>query len=815
MQLGYEYIWIDQYYIDQTNKQEKNTEIKRMRDDYKNAAQVLVLMPDGRIEGDGILQCVLCTKEQMLDGTVMDGLLGLLKYEAVNRPRVTCVTSKSIASPVVANPNTVVWERFIRQRQTVVVSTERWILQSGQNGYEPPRLTLVQAWEASRGRNTTNEEDRVYALLSSVEGGDRVKVDRGRPLLAVIQDCVEAGIVTADLLAGNAPSSLADRCWMPDLTGSGPQHPLRVASASEKQKPLVWRGGRVSVKRKCFGFADVFAWLGIARMKTEDAIQQCEGSDRPCTQFALTTRQKTWTTKDVVTSDFLLVQPMPGCTQTILVSARRDTSLAVFVTDSNWMKGAIVKGSSPIQTSRWDNLDPGDEQLAYLKELGMLFSYWNHPKYTANRGPNNLVRECKKFNQLELKWIVEKGKASAQYLKESHNPVPAVHLFPGGPPVSVWHDQAGSDLREFAVASDESWKVGGVAAKPEDFYDELYEQMYFVQHANQDCIVAFQLCEKENPRVDPEEWFLIAERIPRVYEYLAHSTNTPNVDVDQPIDIHPRIIKYLGRLPVGYLLEKLDPGPLHATTLPLLTTFPASRTSCDDKDLPDNGDREPLLLLYYRWALQSLAMLAFLHEHGVYVMDFSSSTIWIRDDLSIALSGFVNATIPTDEWPYSPDGTRYETEIYYPTNPDSGQPELSPKIDLSDWATFVWQLMRKDASSHGAKRWVMPTDPLDPTEMPGEVNAWEFHKQRLKEGKLQLLEEERLGPMLVKAWKGEYENAREILQEVRSYLQQIGVRMDEDEVLLDDGRKWEDVFTVVQTDGARWGREIRYNDIHR
>lgn len=268
-------------------------------------------------------QCVLCTKEQMLDGTVMDGLLGLLKYEAVNRPRVTCVTSKSIASPVVANPNTVVWERVIRQRQTVVLSTERWILQSGQNGYEPPRLTLVQAWEASRGRNTTNEEDRVYALLSSVEGGDRVKVDRGRPLLAVIQDCVEAGIVTADLLAGNAPSSLADRCWMPDLTGSGPQHPLRVASAGEKQKPLVWRGGRVSVKGKCFGFADVFAWLRIARMKTEDAIQQSEGSDRPCTQFALTTRQKTWTTKDVVTSDFLLVQPMPGCTQTILVSGKK------------------------------------------------------------------------------------------------------------------------------------------------------------------------------------------------------------------------------------------------------------------------------------------------------------------------------------------------------------------------------------------------------------------------------------------------------------------------------------------------------------
>ncbi|KAB8257038.1 hypothetical protein BDV32DRAFT_160763 [Aspergillus pseudonomiae] len=267
--------------------------------------------------------------------------------------------------------------------------------------------------------------------------------------------------------------------------------------------------------------------------------------------------------------------------------------------------------------------------------------------------------------------------------------------------------------------------------RPEDLYDELYEQIYFVQHANQDCIVAFQRCEKDNPRVDPEEWFTIAERIPRVYEHLAHRTNVPNVDIDQPIDLHPYIV--------------------------------------------------------------------------------NSSTVWIRDDLSIALSGFVNATIPTDEWPYSPDGTRYEEEIYYPTNPESGHPELSPKIDLSDWATFVWQLMRKDASSHRAKRWAMPTNPLDPTELPGEVNVWEYHKQRLKEGKLQLLEEARLGPMLVKAWKGQYENAQEILQEIRLYLQQIGVQIDgEDEVLLEDGRKWEDVFTVVQTDGARWGREIRY-----
>ncbi|KAF4232348.1 hypothetical protein CNMCM8980_005128 [Aspergillus fumigatiaffinis] len=129
-----------------------------------------------------------------------------------------------------------------------------------------------------------------------------------------------------------------------------------------------------------------------------------------------------------------------------LGSRDRQGRLAVFLTESYWMKGAIVKGSSPTQTSRWDNLDPGDEQLAYLKELGMLFSYWNYPEVwqsfcdsynwmrdvllrfdnwdTANRGPSDLVGEWKKFNQLELKRIVEKGTTSAQYLKESRKPMP-------------------------------------------------------------------------------------------------------------------------------------------------------------------------------------------------------------------------------------------------------------------------------------------------------------------------------------------------------------------------------------------------------
>lgn len=365
MRLGYEYMWIDQYCIDQTNKAEKNAEIKRMRDYYKSAALVLVLLPDVAsmasfdvmssdqlLHVDGALQaardvlkeiiscewlkrvwtfqeawvarqCVFCTQQQLLDGTIMDSLIGLRKYEAVTRPRIMCVSSKAIGSAVVANPNLVIWDGLLRQRQTVVGSTERWMLHNILESYEPLRLTLVQAWEASSGRNTTNEEDRVYALLSSVEGGDKVKVDRGRSLLAVIEDCVQAGILTADLLAGSSPSSEANRCWMPDLAGLGPQHPLRVVGASQTQQALMWQGGRVCVKGKYFHFADAAAWFRIAEMKTENEIQQSEVSDRPWYQYAVTTRQNTWTTTDVVGRDFLMLQPMPGSRQTVLMSGRK------------------------------------------------------------------------------------------------------------------------------------------------------------------------------------------------------------------------------------------------------------------------------------------------------------------------------------------------------------------------------------------------------------------------------------------------------------------------------------------------------------
>lgn len=52
----------------------------------------------------------------------------------------------------------------------------------------------------------------------------------------------------------------------------------------------------------------------------------------------------------------------------------------------------------------------------------------------------------------------------------------------------------------------------------------------------------------DNPRVDSEEWFVIAERIPWEYEYLAPSTSSQDVDLEEPIDLQPRIFKWVSFL---------------------------------------------------------------------------------------------------------------------------------------------------------------------------------------------------------------------------------------------------------------------------
>jgi hypothetical protein len=96
---------------------------------------------------------------------------------------------------------------------------------------------------------------------------------------------------------------------------------------------------------------------------------------------------------------------------------------------------------------------------------------------------------------------------------------------------------------------------------------------------------------------------------------------------------------YVGDLEDGsVVVEKTRFGPFDIT-LPAMTV-PVPET-------PTRMDRV-MLSLYYRWALQGLSALSFLHSHSVFMRAFSSQQIWLRSDLSLALAGFVSADITGD-----------------------------------------------------------------------------------------------------------------------------------------------------------------------
>lgn len=62
-----------------------------------------------------------------------------------------------------------------------------------------------------------------------------------------------------------------------------------------------------------------------------------------------------------------------------------------------------------------------------------------------------------------------------------------------------------------------------------------------------------------------------------------------------------------------------------------------------------------LLSLYYRWALQVLSAMSFMHSRSVYIKNFSSQLVWLRKDFSLAITGFICASAPEIEEELSQD----------------------------------------------------------------------------------------------------------------------------------------------------------------
>lgn len=236
---------------------------------------------------------------------------------------------------------------------------------------------------------------------------------------------------------------------------------------------------------------------------------------------------------------------------------------------------------------------------------------------------------------------------------------------------------------------------------------------------------------------------------------------------------HPRVVRYMGSTPSGYRLERLFPGAVDFT-----------RSSSSDA----------VLALQQRWAIQVLSALQWLHDRRVTLQDGSlqQEAMWLRPDYSIALAGFVTAgcfdlEIQAHSWgschfrnPWSPHGQQ---------NPplDSWEEIGVPKGDLSHWASWVYDLMTANG------------DPLE-----HDLNQLDFEEHRRREEQAMAgefenwprLSKDMLGPVLIKAWRGEYQCANEALQDSRNILKQCGRTLSDDKVDEIDGFDWNSLSKV-------------------
>ncbi|KAK3669860.1 hypothetical protein LTR78_010241 [Recurvomyces mirabilis] len=247
-------------------------------------------------------------------------------------------------------------------------------------------------------------------------------------------------------------------------------------------------------------------------------------------------------------------------------------------------------------------------------------------------------------------------------------------------------------------------------------------------------------------------------------------------------------VQYLGRINTCYRVERFEPGPMPYV-------------------LPKAEEADRILALYQRWALQSLAALNFMHDRGIILNAVDSSSLWLRNDLSIAIANLVDAgsvqlgieagiqgcnTIDSP-WRHHPISLN---------NTAGGIYAGHVKVDLFDWATMVYAWF-----SHGRS----PLD-YDIHALQGQQNTEYEYRLLLERQNLvsllqyhqwPILDDSILGPILLGAWQGQYENTAAALQDTRAMLQSCGRRLapgTEGDIV---GFGWPDAFEFVKDNHGR------------
>ncbi|KAJ8110047.1 hypothetical protein OPT61_g7000 [Boeremia exigua] len=265
---------------------------------------------------------------------------------------------------------------------------------------------------------------------------------------------------------------------------------------------------------------------------------------------------------------------------------------------------------------------------------------------------------------------------------------------------------------------------------------------------------------------------------------------------------HPRIVRYLGPLEseIGVIVERLNPGPIEWDSFPALTVPLAQDLSRNDR---------LLLSLYYRWALQSLSALKFVHSRSVFIRNFCSQLVWLRSDFSLAITGFLAASAPQIEEESRQDGIASERERLQ----DSAQPDL---ISLEEFDRRV----REEgyaSSPFSEGEWIIDGSLADAIYEGDNEYYWAifvkslvnnvFADASLSQDEVpNEIEDARLGAIIANAENGCYDDAGEVMEDVRAAAAKMGIKIvNDDEVEIDS--QWEDVFEVRE-------RQLRFREGH-
>lgn len=381
-------------------------------------------------------------------------------------------------------------------------------------------------------------------------------------------------------------------------------------------------------------------------------------------------------------------------------------------------------------------------------------------------------------------------------------------------------------------------------AETDYWYANFFDTAVAAPHEDGHSVIIFRLLtdyEILEDRLTPDQISLT-----HVYDFLFGLLGSNARIPPNNAPSHPRIVRRLQDIPYGIRVERLNPGPLRNLTLPKIEESPL------------------ILILFHRWALQLLSVVSYLHRHGIHILSLSATHVWLREDYSITLTGFIDATLPPsalvnqdftsdhlrtldrvwevaeneagEERAYLRDQDPGFDELFNPQKVGFSLPYSSVKRDLFAWATLVFRLMTNDFSKE--PNGVEPIiDSANTTRHAGQekrdseasperslgiqhIIAGNNEPTRMRNAsELRDIGPDQLGAILIKAWTAQYQNADEIKIDLYDAIRSanLGVNLEgEDEIVLADGRRWQDVLRVVdhgkvQTASrlfTRWAREV-------